>query len=91
MKKNRLGMWLPKTPPVLYQNLVDEVLRDKMEDFLFLDAPPTSSYYKKYKWLGDDIPDDQESANQVDSYGAQGLGDSECFSTTFDTGTIVTA
>jgi len=52
-----------------------------MEDFLFLDAPPTSSYYKKYKWFGDDIPDDQESANQVDSYGAQGLGDSECFST----------
>ena len=80
IKKNRLGIWIPKAPPQLFQHLVDEVLREKAEDSLFLDPPPNSSYYKTTKWFGGEQNEDNESVNQIDSSGNYGFGESEEFS-----------
>ena len=80
MKKSRLGIWIPKAPPQLYHHLVDAVLHEKVEDSLFLDPPPTSSYYKKSRWFGGDQNEDNKSFNQVDSFGNYGVRESEEFS-----------
>jgi len=51
-----------------------------VEDSLFLDPPPTSTYYKKSRWFGGDQNDDTESVNQIDSSGNYGFGEFEEFS-----------